>query len=123
MTQDDDRTADGRSSSSTAERFTLSGPSIALDPKIHAYRSDIADIALAGQLIAPHYARAMSRRVAEGAELRESNDDQSALVAELTAGEELAVLDITGAWAWGYRRKDHRVGYVAVDRLAPADQG
>ena len=123
MTRDDDRTADGRSSSSTAERFTLSGPSIALDPKIHAYRSDIADIALAGQLIAPHYARAISRRVAEGAELRESNSGNYPIIDQLAPGEEFAVLDITGEWAWGYRRKDHRVGYVAVDRLAPADQG
>src|SRR4051812_19740025 len=53
------KTAD--SSSSTAERFTLAGPSIVLDPAIHAYRNDLADVALAGQLFAPHYARPSKR--------------------------------------------------------------
>jgi hypothetical protein len=38
-------------------------------------------------------------------------------VAELKAGEEFAVLDISGGWAWGYRRADHRVGYVPLDNL------
>jgi hypothetical protein len=117
-TRDDDRTAEGRSSSNTAERFTLSGPSIALDPKIHAYRNDIADIALAGQLIAPHYARAMNRTISEDTPLLESNNTASAILVEMAAGEAFAVLDITGDWAWGYRRKDHRVGYVAANQLA-----
>src|SRR4051794_11230270 len=49
------------SSCNTAERFTLSGPSIVLDPAIHAYRNDLADVALAGQLFAPHYARPVRR--------------------------------------------------------------
>ncbi|HEX8535388.1 MAG TPA: SH3 domain-containing protein, partial [Allosphingosinicella sp.] len=35
-------------------------------------------------------------------------------------GDEFAVLDITGGWAWGYRRLDHHVGYVPTDLLEPA---
>ena len=55
------RPRNGASSSSTDERFTLGGPSVVLDPRIHAWRSDIADIALAGRLFAPHYARPLIR--------------------------------------------------------------
>ena len=43
----------GPSSSSTAKRFALSGPSLVLDERVHAYRRDIADIALAGQISPP----------------------------------------------------------------------
>ena len=31
----------------TDDRFHLTGPSLTLDPRVHAYRKDIADIALA----------------------------------------------------------------------------
>jgi hypothetical protein len=26
---------------------------------------------------------------------------------------------VTGCWAWGYRRSDHRVGYIKADCLKP----
>jgi len=39
-------------------------------------------------------------------------------VSELAPGDEFAVLDIAGDWAWGYRRIDHKVGYVAIDALS-----
>jgi hypothetical protein len=42
------------------------------------------------------------------------------IASELKPGDEFAVLDITGGWAWGYRRLDHHVGYVPADLLEPA---
>jgi hypothetical protein len=110
------RSAD--SSSSTAERFTLTGPSILLDERIHAYRRDIADIALAGQLFAPHYARPMIQTAGAGATtVRDRPALDAETVSELHPGDEFAVLDITGGWAWGYRRSNHHVGYVPADLL------
>jgi hypothetical protein len=106
------------SSSSTAERFTLSGPSLELDPRIHAYRSDIADIALAGILFAPHYARPINRRCGpRPSAVRAEPCAEAEKVSPLDPGEEFAVLDIAGGWAWGYRRADHRVGYVPMADL------
>jgi hypothetical protein len=100
----------------------LSGPSLRLDPRVHAYRRDIADIALAGQLFAPHYARPMMLAVGPNAsDLVGTPSADAQLVCRLQPGEEFAVLDISGGWAWGYRRKDHLVGFVAMDALtAPA---
>ena len=117
--------ASADSSSSTAEdkpeRFALSGPSIVLDPKIHAYRRDIADIALAGQLFAPHYARPVMRRCGlQPATVRDKPSDTADAVTQLQPGEEFAVLDVAGGWAWGYRRANHYVGYVPASALAEA---
>ena len=80
---------------------------------IHAYRDDIADIALAGLLFAPHYARPVTWRCGPAAALvRLSACEDSEPVTQLEPGDEFAVLDIAGSWVWGYRRADHRVGYV-----------
>jgi hypothetical protein len=105
--------------SSTAERFTLTGPSLVLDPRIHAYRKDVADIALAGVLFAPHYARPVTRNCGPRASaVREKPCPLSEVITGLAPGDEFAVLDIAGGWAWGYRRLDHQVGYVPEADLA-----
>lgn len=113
------RPRNGASSSSTERRIALEGPSVRLDPRLHAWRNDIADIALAGRLFAPHYASPLMRACgliatpvliepAEGAEA----------VSELLPGEGFAALDLTAGWAWGYCLADHRVGYVEAIALA-----
>lgn len=105
-------------SSSSIERFRLSGPSADLDPRYNAWRGDLADVTLAGKLFAPHYAEAVSRTIgASGATLHAGAAESEAL-AELAPGEEFALLDITGDWAWGYRPGDHLVGYVRAEALA-----
>lgn len=93
-----------------------------LDPEIHAYRDDLADIALAGQLFAPHYARPVTRRCGSvAAPVYAAPTDASAIRFELQPDEEFAVLDLTDRWAWGYRRVDHRVGYVEARLLADGE--
>ncbi len=32
-------------------------------------------------------------------------------------GQQFALLDVDGDWAWGYRRKDHLAGYLAAAAL------
>ena len=111
------------SSSSTGERFELKGSAATLDPRIHAYRGDIADIALAGQVIAPHYARPLIRACGPHlAPVRDKPNDEAAPVSELLPGEEFAVLEISAGWAWGYAVADRRVGYVeAIALTAPVE--
>jgi hypothetical protein len=106
-------------SSSTADRFHLTGPSVPLDARIHAYRSDLADIALAGRVLAPHYARPLpracgSRHTPIWPHPRAEGD----AVSELLPGEDFQVLEYAAGWAWGYCRGDHVVGDVEAIELA-----
>ena len=81
-------------------------------------RGDVADIALAGVLFAPHYARAMPRRcLLPVAAIREAPGDDGHLISELLHGEGFDVLDLSGGWAWGYSVHDHYVGYVRQEAL------
>lgn len=95
-----------------------------LDRRINAVRGDVADIALAGILFAPHYACPMAQSCAlPSAPLRERPDDAAPLVSELLFGEVFEVLDLNGGWAWGYCAADHYVGYVRQDALTAAHDG
>jgi hypothetical protein len=97
---------------------------VVLDRRINAVRGDVADIALAGTLFAPHYACPMTQScILPSTPLRERADDSSPLVSELLYGEAFEVLDLNGEWAWGYCAADHYVGYVRQDALAAARNG
>lgn len=98
-------------------RFGLSGPTVSLNPAVNAFRADIADIALAGQVIASHYAQPAVRRCIVATEMRAAQADTK-VVATLNVGDAFAVLDCGRGLAWGYTMTDHRVGYVDENSLA-----
>lgn len=86
---------------------------------MHAYRDDIADIGLAGQIFAPHYARPMVRGCgSRPAFLLPAPDASIGAVSQLLPGEDFAVLEYAGGWAWGYCLADHVTGYVEAIALA-----
>ena len=94
----------------------------ALEParsrSINAYRSDLADVALAGRVIASHYAEPLLRHlVAQRAccALRRPTMPKSSR--ELEPGDDIRLLDDTRGWAWGYAGPDRRVGYVRAEAL------
>ena len=105
-------------SSSSTERFTLSGPSADLDPRYNAFRGDLADVNLASRLFAPHYSKPVTRECGpEDCPLRANADDSAGIVGQLQAGEGFELLDISGGWAWGYRSSDNLVGYLPAEAL------
>jgi cell wall-associated NlpC family hydrolase len=115
------RISTGRSARRQAELFRLTGPSRRLDPRIHAYRPDIADLTLAGCLFAPHYARAEQRAcTARSTVLRARPSADAPAVSQIVHGEGFALLEQTGGWAWGYSIHDRYVGYVDADALGNA---
>ena len=68
-------------------------------------------------MFAPHYARPVTRRMGADADVFDGPSETATRLYTLAAGEEFALLDITGGWGWGYRRSDHRVGYVQASLL------
>jgi hypothetical protein len=94
-------------------RYSLSGHSYVGDPRTTPIRGDLADIKLAGKLFAPHYAIPVIRTgIAPVTEIFEQPDVLSQPVSALMHGEEFAVLDIAGEWAWGYCLHDDYLGYL-----------
>jgi len=81
-------------------------------------RKDVADIALAGGIFAPHYARPEARSVSVAAcALYPAPQQDAPAGSQLLFGEAFHVLDIAGGWAWGYCVHDHYVGYVPDEAL------
>ena len=92
----------------------LTGVSNPPDPATHAYRKDLADVALAGRVIASHYAEPLARHLVTASPLLTAPDDASEKIADLHAGDEMRMLDMSLGWAWGYG-PNGRVGYVRAE--------
>lgn len=70
-------------------------------------------------MLAPHYARPVVRSCGALATfVRVEPKNEAMAVSELLPGEEFAVLEYAGGWAWGYCVADHVVGYVEAIELA-----
>jgi dipeptidyl peptidase-like protein len=98
--------------------LALSGPSAAPDPKHNAYRKDLADVALAGRVIASHYAEPVEREIAVATPLRIAPSVDAEAIRDLQPGERFEMLDDSLGWAWGYAGRDRRVGYVHLSAIA-----
>lgn len=77
----------------------------------------MADVALAGRVIASHYASPIDKVAVAGAPLRVAASDDAEEVAELEPEDPFSLLDDTLGWAWGYAGRDRRVGYVRSEAL------
>lgn len=91
-----------------------------LDPRLAAWRNDLADIALAGQITVPGYARPAMMEATRQTPMLAASNDAAVAVSELLPGERFALLDSGHGYAWGYHLVDHYVGYVALDALRAA---
>jgi hypothetical protein len=113
------RSSDRQPSPISAE-FELAAASNLPDPATHAYRKDLADIALAGQVIASHYAEPLRRSIASAVPLRVAASDDAEIIRELEPGDTFAMLDNSVGWAWGYGGPDRLVGYVRAEAIQPS---
>ena len=98
---------------STGDRriYKLTGHSLVGDKRTTPIRGDLADISLAGKLFAPHYAVPMLRTgIAPVTEIHAEPHATAMPVSALMHGEEFAVLDVAGDWAWGYCLHDNYLG-------------
>lgn len=94
------------------------GASVALDPRRHAVRRDLADIRLADRVFAPHYACAVPRVVIAATGLREAADPASTVLTQLDVGDVFEVLEFVRGRAWGRAPGKDLVGYLDADALS-----
>ena len=69
-------------------------------------------MALAGRVVASHYAEPLDRTIATATPLRSGPSANDPTIGEMKAGDPFALLDDSLGWAWGYAGADRRVGYV-----------
>ena len=92
-----------------------------LDPRLNAFRPDLADSRLEGSVDADRFVEGTLRRVAApSAALRHAPRPDAALDSELLRGELFRVFEETDeGWSWGQNQTDGYVGYTASDALGP----
>jgi cell wall-associated NlpC family hydrolase len=91
----------------------------ALDRRLNAYRDDLADARLRGQVSARRYIEGRTARVAVGsAPVRREPRTDAALDTFYHHGEPVLVFDENGGWAWCQSQHDGYVGYIETSQLA-----
>ena len=74
-------------------------------------------MALAGRVIASHFAEPLERKLAVAATLLAEPADNGEVIAHLDAGTPLLMLDNSRGWAWGYAGEKRLVGYVRAEAV------
>lgn len=89
-----------------------------LDPRLNAFRLDLADAALKDKIAAEAYADGRPARMAAGrAPLMTRPAADSRMASELLFGETVTVFEVRDGWAWLQSHEDGYVGYARADRL------
>ncbi len=93
-----------------------------LDRRLNAYRADLAEAALKGQVEAARFVEGTPARLAVPvAALRPRPDLAVGIDTELLFGEEVTVFDRAGGFAWVKARQDGYVGYLPEGALSDAE--
>jgi cell wall-associated NlpC family hydrolase len=90
-----------------------------LDPRLHAYRHDLAAASLQDKVRAQRYTQGEVRQVAApSAPIRVAPRFDAHLATEALSGELLTVYDTRDGWAWVQLHEDGYVGYTTLDTLS-----
>lgn len=88
------------------------------DHRSYAYRADLADIRLKGQVTAERYTEgAPGEVIVPVADIRPRTDSNCSIDTQALYGEALTVFDISGGWAWVQLAADGYVGYVRQEAI------
>jgi cell wall-associated NlpC family hydrolase len=92
----------------------------AFDPRLNAYRPDLADASLQGKVQAARFVHGEALRVsAPQAPVRKAPAADARLETEALCGERVTVFETTaGGWAWAQLEADRYVGWIPVDALS-----
>lgn len=95
---------------------------MALDPRLHAYRADLAAVELRGKVDAPRFAEGTLHRIIDSnVPVRAQGHPDAALLTEALYGERVTIYDIDEeGWAWGQLARDRYVGWLPANALGRA---
>jgi hypothetical protein len=89
------------------------------DPRLHAYRPDLAAVSLKGEIEAAAYVEGHPGQIAvPSTALRPVPDIEAAIDTELLYGEPVTVYEEKDGWAWVRSGIDGYVGYLAADTFS-----
>jgi cell wall-associated NlpC family hydrolase len=92
-----------------------------LDRRLNAFRPDLADIRLTGQVEAERFAEGKTAEVTVPvADLRGRPAADAGLDTQLLLGDPVRVFEERDGWAWVQAGRDSYVGYMRADSLGPA---
>ncbi|HMT15239.1 MAG TPA: NlpC/P60 family protein [Aestuariivirga sp.] len=93
---------------------------MALDPRLHAARADLADARLKGRVAAARFEPGVTMQVKVfAAPLRKEPQADAMQLTEALFGETLQVFAVKDGFAWAQLTRDGYVGHVPVAALAP----
>ncbi|WP_432285179.1 NlpC/P60 family protein [Aminobacter sp. BA135] len=94
----------------------------ARDSRLHAFRPDLADARLQGEVTAERFVAGRPARIsASVADVRKAPRPDSGLNTQLLFGDEVVVFEEAEGFAWLQAERDGYVGYVSSGDLAPRD--
>ncbi|TIN31446.1 MAG: NlpC/P60 family protein, partial [Mesorhizobium sp.] len=94
----------------------------ARDARLHAFRSDLADARLKGEVAADRFVAGRPARItASVADMRKAPRPDAGINTQLLFGDDVLVFEVAEGWAWVQAERDGYVGYVADTMLVGRD--
>jgi cell wall-associated NlpC family hydrolase len=94
----------------------------ARDPRLHAFRPDLADARLEGQVAAERFAAGRPARIAVAvADIRKAPKPDAGINTQFLHGDDVLVFDTAAGWAWVQGQRDGYVGYAEESALGGRD--
>ncbi|RWD89490.1 NlpC/P60 family protein [Mesorhizobium sp.] len=94
----------------------------ARDARLHAFRSDLADARLKGEVSADRFVAGRPARItAAVADLRKAPRPDAGVNTQALFGDYVLVFEDAEGWAWVQAERDGYVGYVADNVLGPRE--
>ncbi|MEI9426555.1 C40 family peptidase [Mesorhizobium sp. Cs1299R1N3] len=92
------------------------------DPRLHAFRSDLADARLKGEVAADRFVAGRPARISVPvADIRKAPTLDSGVNTQALFGDDVLVFEDREGWAWIQAERDGYVGYVADAMLGERD--
>jgi cell wall-associated NlpC family hydrolase len=94
----------------------------ARDARLHAFRSDLADARLKGEVDAERFVSGRPARVtASVADMRKAPRPDAGVNTQLLLGDDVLVFESAEGWAWAQAERDGYVGYLSSSMLGERD--